>query len=191
MTFEPNQASLSSITVFRGHYTKPDKLFGPFLGFRQANVLCYEFELPKSFKPAVGKTNLERTFVLLDLGISFSNPIWFKDQEIDTWYVDLVHVEQNENTYTCLDLFIDAIVPTDGRSYRQLDFEEFAVAVDTKQLDWATASDGLQRWQTFLDSHLHQERFPTIHWSDFPPQAIKELQALPIPLVTSHNWSES
>lgn len=190
MTLDPIQDLITPCKVFRGHYTKPNELFGPLPGFRQDNILCYEFELPERFIPAEGKTSVERIFVILDLGISFSNPIWFQGQEIDTWYTDLIHIEQQDNNYICLDLFIDALIPTDGRPYRQLDLEEFAVAVDTQQLTWKIASDGLQRWQAFLDRYLHQERFPTVQWSNFPPEAIKDLQALPVPLYTPVKWAE-
>ena len=187
---DPTQASMIPVSVYRGHYTKPNELFGPLPGLKQGNVLCYEFELPDRFVPAKGKTRVERTFVLLDLGVSFVNPIWFKDQEENTWYADLIHLEQRGSDFICLDLFIDALIPTDGRSYRQLDLEEFAEAVDAQQLTWLVASDGLKRWQAFLDNHLHKERFPVATWSDFPPHTIKDLQALPSPLDTPVKMSD-
>lgn len=172
------------IEVQRGHYTKPDALSAPLAGFRHGNILYYDLELPEKFVPAEGKTRQERIFVLLDVGISFSNPIWFKGDEIDTWYANLVHIEKQGNRYICLDFFIDAIIPTDGRPYRQLDIEEFAQAIDANEIPWQVASLGLQRWQTFLDTYLHQERFPTLPWSDFPPQAIRALQTLPSTIMS-------
>ena len=178
------------IHVYRGHFTKPNDLFGPLPGVKNGNALCYEFELPDRFIPAKGKTRLERSFVLLDVGVSFSNPVWFKDQELNTWYADLIYVEQKGNDFICLDLFIDALIPTDGRPYRQLDLEEFAEAIDSDKLTWEIASHGLKRWQSFLDNHLHKERFPVSPWSDFPPQTIQDLQALASPLDTPVKFVE-
>lgn len=178
-----NSSPAVPIEVQRGHYSEPDELSAPLAGFRHGNILYYDLELPKKFIPAEGKTQQERIFVLLDVGISFSNPIWFKGEDRDTWYADLVHIEQQGNRYICRDFFIDAIIPTDGRPYRQLDFEEFARAIDAEKIPWQVASHGLQRWQAFLDTHLHQERFPTKAWSDFPPQAITDLQMLPSTII--------
>jgi hypothetical protein len=53
-------------------------------------------------------------------------------------------------------------------------------------LSWADALDALGRWQRFLDRHLHNQRFPTAGWSDFPPAAIAPLADLPAPLAAHH-----
>ncbi len=124
-----------AVEVMRGRHGQ-EGLCGPLPGVRRAGVVAYEFELPDSFEPWPGRTLLERTFVLLDLGVSFANPCWVRhakpdggvvDRQAegsDTWYVDLVTVEQHEDRYIVRDLFIDVVVPMDGRHYRMLDLDE-------------------------------------------------------------------
>jgi hypothetical protein len=79
-------------------------------------------------------------------------------------------------------LYIDVLVPTDGRHQRLLDLDEFADAIDAGQLDVGTAVDGLRRWQLFLDRHWHAARDPHGQWTDFPPRRLRELAGLPAPL---------
>src|SRR5207253_8362002 len=148
-------------------------------------------ELPDSFEPWPGRTLGERTFVLLELGVSFANPCWARHVKPDgtvvdrgaegsgTWYVDLVTVEQHGDRYIFRDLFIDIVVPMDGRHYRMLDLDEFADAIDNGSLTIEHATDALRRWQRFLDRHLHAERAPVENWTDFPPAAIHPLLELP------------
>jgi hypothetical protein len=97
-------------------------------------------------------------------------------------YFDLVHVTAEQDTITVRDLYIDVLVPTDGRHQRLLDLDEFADAIEAGQLDAGTAVDGLRRWQGFLDRHLHAPRDPQAQWTDFPPRRLRELAALPSPL---------
>ncbi len=174
------------VEVMRGRHGE-EPLFGPFPGARYKDVVAYEFELPDSFEPWPGRTLLERTFVLLDLGVSFANPCWVRQRRPDgivvdrrqegkdTWYVDLVTVEQVGNRYVFRDLYIDVMVPMDGRHYRMLDLDEFANAIDDGSLSIKQAADALRRWQQFLDRHLHAERAPVGAWTDFPPAAILPL----------------
>jgi Protein of unknown function (DUF402) len=174
------------VEVMRGGHGE-DRLFGPLPGARHGGAVAYEFELPDSFEPWPGRTPLERTFVLLDLGVSFANPCWARwlkpdgtvvdrgPEGSDTWYVDLVAVEQDGNRYTFRDLYIDVMVPMDGRRHRMLDLDEFADAIDNGSLTIAQATDALRRWQRFLDRHLHAERAPVGAWTDFPPAAIQPL----------------
>ena len=184
------EALSQPVEVMRGHHGQ-ERLFGPLPGVRHAKVVAYEFELPSSFEPWPGRTLLERTFVLLDLGVSFANPCWVRHvkpdgtvvdrgpEGRDTWYVDLVAVEQHEDRYIFRDLFIDIMVPMDGRHYRMLDLDEFADAIDNGSLNVEQATDALRRWQRFLDRHLHAERAPVGNWTDFPPAAILPLLELP------------
>src|SRR5216683_3135242 len=177
------------VEVMRGRHGQ-DSLFGPLPGVRHAGVVAYEFELPDSFEPWPGRTLIERTFVLLDLGVSFANPCWVRHvkpdgtvidrapEGSDTWYVDLVTVEQHEDGYIFRDLFIDIMVPMDGRHYRMLDLDEFADAIDNGSLNVEQATDALRRWQRFLDRHLHAERAPVGNWNDFPPAATLPLLEL-------------
>jgi len=163
--------------------------------------VAYEFKLPDSFEPWPGRSLLERTFVLLDLGVSFANPCWVRHLKADgavidrtqdgsdTWYVDLVTVEREGDRYTFRDLYIDVMVPMDGRHYRMLDLDEFADAIDNASLSIVLAIDALRRWQRFLDRHLHADRAPMGTWTDFPPAAILPLLELP-PFVAPVRWNE-
>jgi hypothetical protein len=178
------------VEVMRGRHDNP-LLSGPFPGARVGETVAYEFELPASFEPWPGRARTETTFVLLDLGVSFANPCWVRHMRPggtlidrsaegpDMWYVDLVSVEQNGNRNTFRDLYIDVMVPTDGRHYRMLDLDEFADAIDNGLLSTQQATDALRRWQAFLDRHLHAERAPAHAWTDFPPAAIRPLLDLP------------
>ncbi len=181
------------VEVMRGTHKAPGEQFGPLPGYRSGNVVAYEFELPERYEPWPGRTLVERTFVLLDLGVSFANPCWARCRgpdgtmsEVDPaarncWYVDLISVRRDDGRFVFTDLYIDVIVPTDGRHYRMLDLDEYADAVAAGHLGLDEALDGLRRWQKFLDRHLHQTRRPVSQWSDFPPSCIAPLEELPAP----------
>lgn len=163
--------------------------FGPLPGVRDGDVLAYEFQLPDRFEPWPGGTRLERVFVLLDLGVSLSVPVWHRCGDVDrtaagptTWYVDLVRVEVSLDAVIVRDLYADVYVPVDGRHQRMLDLDEFADAIEAGELSVADAVDGLRRWQRFLDRHLHADREPAGEWTDFPPRRLERLAALPAPL---------
>lgn len=184
---------MEKVQVWRGKYGDPIPLFGPLPGLRDGKVVAFEFELPESYTPWSGRSRVERSYVLLDLGVTLCNPTWEElilpsGQRIqgvgaahgdpDAWYVDLVHVTENEDGYVVRDLYVDAIVPLDGRHYRMLDLDEFADAIASRLLSRADAVDGLRRWQRFLDRHLHAEREATTSWTDFPPAEIRPLMAV-------------
>ena len=183
-------AELERVEVMRGTQRDPALQFGPLPGFRLGDVVAYEMELPERFEPWPGRTRLERTFVLLDLGVSFAQPCWARETRPDgrlvemdprgreSWYVDMIAVEQQGGRYIFRDLFIDVIVPTDGRHYRMLDLDDYADAMADGTLPLDVAIDGLRRWQRFLDRHLHAERWPPDAWSDFPPRSIQALAEL-------------
>jgi hypothetical protein len=195
---------MQRVEVWRGASDPTSALFGPLPGMRDGEVLAYEFELPEQFVPWPGRSRLERTFVLLDLGVSMSVPVWREVRlangdtglGIDagfttnpqTWYVDLVHLERDGRSYAVRDLYIDVIIPTDGRHQRLLDLDEFATAIENGSLSMAEAIDGLRRWQAFLDRHLHRDRDPSAEWADFPPKAIEPLADLPSPLGPPVRW---
>lgn len=159
---------------------------GPFRGVRLGDAVAYEFELDHSVVPRPGTTRLERVFVLLDVGVQLSNPPYWRGEDAACWYVDLVAVSGGNGRFTVWDQYVDLIVATDGRPYRMLDLDEFAVAVQQGALSWSEATDALRRWQLFLDRYLHRERFPAAGWIDFPPAAITPLAALPPPLAARH-----
>lgn len=181
---------MQRVEVWRGKHVQAEPLFGPLPGRRLGDVVAYEFQIPERFVPAPGRSDVERTFVLLDVGVSFANPFWFTGAEVDTWYVDLISVEQQGNAYIFRDLYIDVFVPMDGRHYRQLDLDEFADAIEAGALSVAEAVDALRRWQCFLDRYLHAERWPSPTWTDFPPQAIRALREMPGPFDTPVRWKE-
>jgi hypothetical protein len=188
-------AAIEPVEVLRRKHHDPSPLFGPLPGVRLDNVVAYEFALPERFEPWPGRTRIERTFVLLDVGVSFANPCWVRETrpdgtvfEVDprgrdSWYVDLVTVEAQGDRYIFRDLYIDVIVPTDGRHYRLLDLDEYAEAMRDGTVPLDAAIDGLRRWQRFLDRHLHAERWPPAAWPDFPPRSIRTLAALPAPFA--------
>ena len=154
---------------------------GPFAGLRHGNVVAYDFALDETFTPRPGLSRWERAFLLLDVGVQFANPLWWQGAEATSWYVDLARLTITDDLIVVDDLYIDVIVPTDGRPYRQLDLEEFAAAVRSGDLALDEALDALARWQAFLDRYLHATRWPTAGWTDFPPAAIAPLRALTAP----------
>lgn len=180
---------MEQVEVWRGRHGDPVPLLGPLPGVRSGDTIAYEFQLPGGFVPWPGRTLLERVYVLLDLGVSMSVPAWRSapgcDRDgsgPDTWYVDLVHVTTGRGSITVRDLYVDVMVPTDGRHQRLLDLDEYADAIDAGQLDVDIAVDGLRRWQRFLDRHLHGARDPAGEWTDFPPRRLRDLAAIPAPL---------
>jgi hypothetical protein len=159
--------------VWVGRYGDPVPLLGPLPGVRAGPVLAYEFGLPDCFVPMPGGSLVQRSFALLDLGVSMAIPCWqhmtapdgtvVRSQNHDSavapsWYVDLVHVTDEGSSVILRDLYIDVMVPV------------------------PVAVDGLRRWQAFLDRCLHQGRDPRYGWTDFPPAAIAGLAARPGPL---------
>jgi hypothetical protein len=188
------------VEVMRGTHRDLNLLFGPLPGYRLGDVVAYEWELPERFEPWPGRTRLERTFVLLDVGVSFANPCWVRETRADgsvveadpngrdSWYVDLISVDAQGRHYIFRDLYIDVMVPTDGRHYRMLDLDEYADAMADRTLSLHDAVDGLRRWQRFLDRYLHTSRWPPAIWSDFPPASIRSLSDLAAPFAEPVRW---
>ena len=188
------------VQVMRGTHRGIGPLFGPLPGVRLGEVIAYEFELPARFEPWPGRTRLERTFVLLDVGVSFANPCWVRTRNPDgsilqmdpkgrdSWYVDLLTVDVQGDRYTFRDLYIDVIIPTDGRHHRMLDLDEYADALADGTLSLEEGLDGLRRWQRFLDRYIHNDRWPQAGWSDFPPASVRRLFELPALLTDPVRW---
>lgn len=195
-------ATPEPVEVMRSTWKERGLRFGPLPGYRLGDVVAYEWELPGRFEPWPGRTLVERTFVLLDLGVSFANPCWVREHRRDgsileadpqgrgSWYVDLITVEREGEHYLFRDLYVDVMVPTDGRHQRMLDLDEYADALADGTLTADIVIDGLRRWQRFLDRHLHSERWPSDAWADFPPAAIQALAELPAPFGTPVRWRD-
>lgn len=188
---------MQQVSVWRGKYGDPVPPFGPLPGVRSGNVIAYEFRLPDRYRLWPGLSPVERTFILTDVGVGLSFPTWRFMESADgqakpgidagrprraTWYVDLLHVTDNDSEVLARDLYIDVMIPTDGRHQRMLDLDEFADAIDAGDLPVPVAVDGLRRWQRFLDAHVHADRDPAAAWTDFPPAEIAALAGLPGPL---------
>ncbi|HTW04928.1 MAG TPA: DUF402 domain-containing protein [Streptosporangiaceae bacterium] len=196
------QAAMEPVAVWHGRHGDPVPLFGPLPGIRNGQAIAYEFALPESFEPRPGRTRLQRTFLLTDVGVALALPCWRRttneagdvipgvdpDHDEPAWYIDLMHVTDRGHEVVARDLYIDVMIPTDSRHQRQLDLDEFADAIEDGSLPTDVAIDGLRRWQRFLDTYVHRDRDPRAAWSDFPPKAIEDLAALPSPLGPVVTW---
>lgn len=162
-------------------------LLGPLPGRRLGNVIAYEMQAPASFDPWPGRSRLERNYALLDVGVSFGIPCWSRHTRADgtvfamppeqehSWYVDLMTIDRDASgRYVLRDLFIDVMICV-GRIPRLLDLDEIADACTRGLITTQQLTDGLRRWQLFLDRHVHRSRFPQDELSDFPPAAIRPL----------------
>lgn len=194
---------IERIQVYLGTHKQGDPtLFGPLPGRRLGDVIAFEMQAPPVFTPWPGRSRVERKYALIDLGVSFGIPCWSHhrlpdgetvsrpaDQQ-DSWYVDLVTVERDQHGgYVLRDLFIDVIV-SDGTVPRILDLDEVADACEAGAISTAQLTDGLRRWQRFLDRHIYSSRFPQGGLSDFPPAVIQPLAEIPALFASPVTWPE-
>jgi hypothetical protein len=151
---------------------------GPFDGAIIGNVLAYSVVwTDRKQQPPVDHD--ERLFVLLDLGVQMSNPPrYLGGPQSESWYVDLVILEEDGDRIAIRDHDIDVVISTDGRGYRMLDLEEYAEAFENGECTLPELLDGLKRWQAFLDRHLHDGPHPVQPWPDFPPKSLEPFAAL-------------
>lgn len=198
-------SDVAEVEIFYGGYKPPfPQLLGPLPGVRDGGVIAYEMQAPQSFQPWPGRSRLERKYVLLDVGVSLGIPCWARHlrsdgtswsmppTERDTWYIDLVTVdaEAESTTYVVRDLFVDVMIACDGRHPRMLDLDELADAVEATWITMHQALDGLRRWQAFLDTYLHSDRFPVADYTDFPPRSISTLAHMPGPFGPPVIWPD-
>lgn len=195
--------SAEPIEVLLGsHKASHRELLGPLPGRRIGNVIAYEMQAPVSFEPWPGRSRLERSYALLDVGVSLGIPCWAKHTRKDgtvftmppeqesTWYVDLITIDRDAaGRYVLRDLFIDLMIFA-GRAPRMLDLNEFADAYAQGWITTEQLTDGLRRWQAFLDRHIHHSRFPQDKLSDFPPAAIQPLARISGAFGPVVTWSE-
>ncbi len=195
--------ALEPIEVFLGSHKEPDQaLFGPLPGRRLRNVLTYEMQAPPNFEPWPGRSNVERKYALLDVGVSFGTPCWSRaarpdgtviavpKEQQDSWYVDLVTINRGPgNSFVLRDLYVDVMICA-GRLPRMLDLDELADACTSGTITLAQLADGLRRWQRFLDQYLHASRFTQLELTDFPPAAIQPLAQIDGLLGPPVTWPE-
>ncbi len=67
---------MERVEVWRGRHGDPVPLFGPLPGVRVDDTLAYEYELAPRLASWPGRTRIDRSFVLLDLGVSMALPAW-------------------------------------------------------------------------------------------------------------------
>ena len=148
-------------------------------GYRIGRAAAYEFRLSEQLavRPEY-PDRVQRAFVLLDEHIQLNQPIIETSYWDGWWYIDLADVTEDGDSIEVGDQYIDLIVPPDVRPYRVLDLDDFADALDDNRLAPDRAADGLRRLQAFLDAHLHVRERHHDEWADFPPRAIRALQAL-------------
>lgn len=107
-----------------------------------------------------------------------------------TWYVDLVTIERDTaGRYVLRDLFIDVMICA-GRIPRMLDLDEIADACSAGLITTGQLTDGLRRWQLFLDRYVHTSRFPQTGLADFPPAVIRPLADIPDVFGPPVTWPE-
>lgn len=154
------------------------QLSTPVPALRNEQMLAYDLArlVPTHTDPH--RIWIERTYLLVDLGVQFKRPHWWRDDEPETWYVDLVKIEEAASQIIVRDLYLDLVVPTDGRPYRLMDLDEFGDALATRELSTADAIDGLRRWHSFLEQHVRyvgsrQQAGQAPIWQDFPPACIQ------------------
>lgn len=166
------------------------------------NVIAYEMQAPVNFDPWPGRSRLERKYALLDIGVTFGIPCWAKHTRADgtvfamplqaehTWYVDLMTIDRDvAGRYVLRDLFIDVMICA-GRIPRMLDLDEIADACAAGWITTVQLTDGLRRWQLFLDRYVHGSRFPQHELSDFPPAVIQPLARISDTFGPPITWPE-
>ena len=194
---------LETVDVYLGSHHRPEAgLFGPLPARRLGQVLVYEMQAPEQFEPWPGRSRIERKYALLDLGVSFGKPCWSRwhrsdgttitipSEQEDSWYVDLVTIDRDAaGGYVVRDLYVDVMLG-DGLLPRMLDLDELADACDAGTITLEQLTDGLRRWQRFLDRHLHASRFPQNALTDFPPAVIQPLAAIEGSLGPAVTWPD-
>ncbi|MGO1975066.1 MAG: DUF402 domain-containing protein [Propionibacteriaceae bacterium] len=195
--------AITDVEVHLGNHKPADPTtFGPLPARRLENVVSFEMQAPTSYQPWPGRTRVERKYALLDVGVVFGLPCWARGTRLDgstfeipqqqkeSWYIDLVTVDHPEpDTFIFRDLFVDLMI-CPSRQPRALDFDEIADAHDQGWITTRQLTDGLRRWQRFLDTYVHTSRFPQASPTDFPPSAIQPLAQIPGIFGPPVTWPE-
>ncbi|MBT3273984.1 MAG: DUF402 domain-containing protein [Spirochaetales bacterium] len=105
-----------------------------------------------------------RHFVLLGKGVKLMYEPWGWEHE---WYADIISIDQIQDDIIELrDLLVDIIIEGDGPTYRVIDLDDLADAVENGSISPNDHGDCLRKLQRFLDKHLHAGK-------DFPPKIIE------------------
>jgi hypothetical protein len=144
-------------------------------GLRFGDALAYDVTvLPQYRLPAGG--SVDRCYVLPNEGVQLTQPVTFGGVLAGGWYVDLVEVDDSGPGVVVRDLYVDILIPPQGRRYEILDLDELAEAADAGVVDAPTVSKVLQNTQRFIDRHLRDPQAQLQDpWPDFPPAAIAPL----------------
>jgi predicted RNA-binding protein associated with RNAse of E/G family len=107
-----------------------------------------------------------RHFVLMNEGIKLMYEPWgWKDE----WYADLIHIgKYNEDTIELKYMYIDVVIEGNGPTYRIIDLEEYADAVNQGIISLKDLRKQFIQLQLFLDNYLHRGK-------EFPPKVIIDL----------------
>ncbi|MHB8717450.1 MAG: DUF402 domain-containing protein [Candidatus Dormibacteria bacterium] len=110
-----------------------------------------------------------RHHVLLDESVQLTFEPWMGGDS--AWYVDLVGVQQADGEVRITDMYVDVIVGRPGPSFRVIDLDDLAAAVETGALSLTDAISVLRRLQAFLDAHLQLT-------NDFPPAVLNRFMTI-------------
>lgn len=129
-------------------------------GCIEDSVIRFDFENPR------GK---RRFFVLPDKCVMMCDEFGLVPQFDRRWYVHLIDASEiKPGTWLVEDREIDVFVQEDLRTYRVVDMEEFADAVESARISVPDACRLLKALQAFLDDYLHSG-------GEFPPKEISKV----------------
>ena len=109
-----------------------------------------------------------RRFILLEEGVQLAYEPWVGEAWRDCWYVDVVAISAAKGVLDVTDLFADVIIGREGPTFRVIDLDDLATALEAGALTAAEAAGALRSLQSFLDNHLQVRQ-------DFPPALITDL----------------
>jgi predicted RNA-binding protein associated with RNAse of E/G family len=129
---------------------------GTFAGFRTDDVAYFDREDDRTGE-------VVRHYVLIEQGIKLMHEPWgWKD----SWYADVVQIDQSENAMSLRDLYVDIVIEGNGPTYRLLDLPELVDAHARDEIETSEFHYALRSLHAFVDGHLHRRK-------DFPPTIIR------------------
>jgi len=142
------------------------------LGHEEEGILRFDF---------TNKRGNRRFFVMPDKCVMFADESSLKQVIPNaSWYVHLVDaVEAEPGVWLIEDRELDIIVEGDLRTYRVIDLDDFGRALCEGRISLPDAHRLLKNVQLFLDSYLHQGKFPP---EEIRPWMDAKLDPCPVPL---------